>query len=405
MRKWFFLLLAFLMPFSMSGCWGKTEVEELGFIMAIGIDQGQAPDTYRVTYQMGVPKKGGEGGGSSIDNLTLTVEAHSMRESMDKVYSVSSRRPFVGTVKVIVVGEELARLGINPALDFFQRYYEFRRTAFLVISKGPAAQLLGVETRQDKLAGLSILGIIEQAKATSSFPVVRLGHYLTVLADEILAPVIPIAYPLKSGEAGMMYKGKEGDVAEEIRLSGAAVLKGDRLKDILSEAETRGYMWLQDEVKQRFITAKLEMGGKNSFASARILTARTKWKLEPMDGKVGIHYTITGTWDGDELSGAQQRLSPSEWLNQYESKINEAFTEVIQEECDAALQKSRELQLDFIGIGKHIQQRDPHYWKMVKDDWENRLTSFPVVVDVNLRPENEGTTIGPPTNPPGTGQE
>lgn len=322
------------------GCWGKTEVEELGFVLAIGIDPGSAPGTFKVTYQMGIPKKGDQGGGD-IDNLTYSVEGMSMRDTLEKVYNLSDRKPFVGTVKVILIGEQQARKGINQVIDFFQRYYEFRRTNFIAIAKGSAADLLNVKTRTGKLPALSIQTVIQQSDMTSTFPVVRLGHYLTVLASASTAPVIPIAYPVKSGEAGIENVSEKPGTAEDIYMSGAGVLDGDRLADILTKEETQGYMWLQNEVKQRFITAKLQEEGKDWFASARILKTKTDWKLEETQGGYGIHYTIKGSWDLDEFYGVKGQLSPSEWLALVAPKTNAAFAEIIKSECEAALKKEQ----------------------------------------------------------------
>lgn len=405
MKRRFLLVLALILTLAASGCWGKVEVEQLGFVMAIGIDTGSQPGTYAVTYQMGLPKKGGSGGGD-IDNMTITVEARSMRESVEKVYTIASRRPFVGTVKVIIFGQDLAKEGVNRVIDFFQRYYEFRRTTYLAIAKGKASDLLNVKTQHEKMPALSIEGFIEQSHATSTFPVVRLGHYLTVLASGTEAPVIPLAYPVKSGQDGIQYSAQSPGQAEEIHMAGVGVLRGDKLVGFLSKEETRGYMWLQNEVKHRFITAQLPDGDKQHFASARIINTSTSCDLEPADkGGYGLHYTVKGTWDLDEYYGAQTRLTPAQWLQQTGPQVNEAFTRVIQQECEAALQKSRELGLDFLGIGRHVEEQNPTYWKEIRDHWQATLSDFPVTIDIQIKPKNAGASFAPPTNPPGTGQD
>lgn len=398
------IVLAISLALLPAGCWGKSEVEELGFVLAIGIDPGSSPGTFKVTYQMGIPKKVGDSGGN-IDNLTFTVEAMSVRDSVEKVYNISSRRPFVGTVKLILVGEEQARKGVNQVIDFFQRYYEFRRTTFIAIAKGGAAELLNVKTRKGKLPALSMQGFIQQADATSIFPIVRLGHYLTVLATGSTAPVIPAAESVKPGEKGIDYASEKPGEAEELHMEGAGVLKGDRLVDFLSKKETEGYMWLQNEIKQRFISTKLPQYGKECFASARIITTKTNWKLEQTGEGLEIHYTVTGKWDLDEIYGLQEALQPSEWIGNVVPSINDAFSEVVKQECEAALVKQRELGLDFLGIGRHIDQKKPSYWREIRDKWDKMIVDMPVKVDVVLSNENAGSSFGPPTNQPGSGQQ
>ncbi|KLU62084.1 spore germination protein B3 precursor [Peptococcaceae bacterium CEB3] len=406
MKRRLLLILALVFTLSLSGCWGKVEVDQLGFVLAIGIDPGQSPGTYDVTYQMGLPKQSSGGGGANIDNMTLTVQARSMRESVQKIYDIGSRRPFVGTVKVIVLGEDLAKEGVNRIIDFFQRYYEFRRTVFLVIARGKASDLLNVQTQHEKMPALSLQGFMQEASSTSTFPVTRLGHYLTVLGSGIEAPVIPVANSLKSGQEGVKYQAKTPGQAEEIHIGGAGVLNGDKLVSILTKEETRGYMWLQNEVKHRFITAALPGHNGQHFASARIITTHTDFQVEPAaNGGYSLHYRITGKWDLDEFYGSQKRLTPSEWLTATAPMVNKAFTQVIQQECESALTKSRELGLDFLGIGRIIEEQNPSYWKEIRNQWQADLADFPVTVDVRISPENAGSSFAPPTNPPGTGQD
>ncbi|CAA7599863.1 germination protein, Ger(x)C family [Acididesulfobacillus acetoxydans] len=406
MKRRLLLVLALILTLSLGGCWGKVEVDQLGFVLAIGIDPGRSPGTYDVTYQMGLPKASQGGGGSNLDNMTLTVQARSMRESVQKVYNIASRRPFVGTVKVIVLGEDLAKEGVNRIIDFFQRYYEFRRTVFLVLAQGKASDLLDVQTQHEKMPALSLQGFMQEAGSTSTFPVTRLGHYLTVLGSGIEAPVIPVANPLKSGQEGVRYQAKTPGQAEEVHVGGAGVLNGDKLVSILTEEETRGYMWLQNEVKHRSITAELPGHNGQYFASARIITTHTAFRLEPdVNGGYSLHYTITGKWDLDEFYGPQKRLTPSEWLTTTAPVVNKAFTQVIQQECEAALRKSRELKLDFLGIGRIIEEQNPAYWKEIRNHWQATLPDFPVTVHIRIAPENAGSSFAPPTNPPGTGQD
>lgn len=399
-------VLIVLLSLPLGGCWGKREVEQLGFVFAIGVDLGAKPGTYKVTVQMGVPQKGGEGGGGKVEAVTYTVESLGMRESAEKLFTVSSRRPFVGTTKVIVLGQDVAKDGINNVLDFFQRYYELRRTVYLVLAKGTAQELLNVKTRQGELPALSIETFMNEAKESSAYPVVRLGHYLTLMESGSTAPVIPQVYPIKPGEEGIEYKPKDEEkgTPEELHMGGAGVFRGDRLETILNEQETKGYVWLRNEANTRFLRAKL--GGEESkyYAGGRITRTDTKWKLEKTDGGYGIHYTIKADLDIDEFSGPQKERDPQQWFADAKTTLP-VFTDIIKKECEAAVQKSRELRLDFLGIGRHIEAKNPRYWEQIKDKWEDTLPEFPVTVDVEITPENAGASFNSPVNPPGKGQE
>lgn len=403
-RTLLFLLILSVLTLPLYGCWGKREVEQLGLVFGVGIDTGSQPGSYLVTYQIALPKKSGEGGGGT-QSYTISAEGKSMRETSEKMFNTSDRQLFIGTVKVIVLGDSVAREGINSILDFFQRFYEFRRTTYLVLAKGKAKDLLNIELRTEKLVSLKLLADIDDEDMASAFPKVRLGHYLTVLGTGSTAPIIPIAFGITSGEEGIEYESKGGKEPEEIHFAGAGVFRGDRLVSTLTDEETKGYMWLQNEVKQRYLSAELDGEQNNFFVTGRIVNSKTNWKLEEKNGELGINFEVKSTADLDEFSGEQIQRSPEEWFKTAGSITISTFKKLIKDECEAALKKSKELELDFLGIGRKIEQKNPKYWNEIKDQWQQLLTDIPVKVNVVIKPQNAGASFNPPTNPAGTGQE
>lgn len=401
-RDFLRLALSAMVILPISGCFGKEEVENLGFVLAIGIDQGKTQGTYRVTYQMGVPKKAGEGGGD-IANLTYCAEGYSMRETLDEVYSMTAKKPFVGTVKTLLIGEDVAKEGINRVLDFFQRYYQFRRTTYLVISNGRADDTLKVKSRDDRLPAFIVQAIIERSKSTSTFPLVRLGHYLTVLATESTEPVIPVIEKTKptDEEDGTS---SDQEKTEELKISSAAAFSGDRLEEFLNETETRGYMWLTNNVEERSITATGQ-DGEGVLVSGRVVKSTTDWKLQPQNESYSFIYSIKNVVFLDEFHGEQKQRNPEEWLEEAENEAIPAFQQQIYKECQAICQKSKELGLDLLGVGRHIEEKKPAYWKTIKDQWSENYRNFPVQIEVEVKKGNSGSSTNPPTNPPGTRQE
>ncbi len=396
------VLLLIIMVLPLSGCWGKEEVESLGFVFGMGIDYGSKPGTYQVTYQIGLPKKAGEAGGG-VEDYTISAEGFSMRDTTESIYKTISRQPFVGTVKIIVIGEDVAREGINKIVDFFHRYYQFRLTTYLVIAKGKAKDLLNIKLRTNQLVSLTLLDDIESGDLSSTFPTVRLGHYLTLLANVSSAPVIPLAFGVAPGEQGIEYVTEDGEKPQEIHFSGAGVFQGDKLRTLLTDEETKGFMWLHNEVKQRYLNAKINNGQDNLFIGGRIIKTKTKARIEKKDNKYGINYEIQLSADLDEVSLEQIQRSPEEYLKAVED-ASEAIKNLIIDECEAAINKSRELGIDFLGIGRKIEQSKPKYWKEIKDQWQELLPEFPITVSINFKWENGGSSFNPPINPVGTGQ-
>jgi len=370
----------------LTGCWGKREVEELGPLLAIGYDLGQKPGTYMITEQIAKPKQGGSTG-AEVEDRTFSVEAPTGREAFEMISKISNRFPFMGSLRVIVIGEDAAKAGFNDILDFAQRFSEFRRSMFLVLVKGRAQSLLNEKLRNGEIPAMSIKSNLETGEIISTFPTVRLGHYLTVLGRKSTAPIIPVVKSIKSGDEGIEYKADEKD-AIEFLLEGAGVLRGDRLVDYLTDEETKGYMWLEKEVVHRSLnTVGIEESEVN-FAG-QVLKSTTKYKVEAIDGTTGLQYQIKVSIAVDEVMGLKEQLSETEWL-ELMKEAEKRFAKVIQKECELSIQKERELGLDFLGIGRHIEQKNSTYWKTVKDQWEEKIADFPVSVDIQVMIHHSG---------------
>ena len=378
------ILIACLM--FLTGCWGKREVEELAPLLGVGFDLGKKPGEFLITIQFAMPKKGGATG-AEIEDRTFTIETSSAREAIEKISKVTYRTPFMGSLKVLVIGEDVAKDGgFNDMLDFTQRFSEFRRSMYLVLAKGTAQDIFNTKLRSGQLPGMAIKSIIEGADEISCFPTVRLGHYLTILGTNSTAPILPVLESVKPGE-GIEYKA-DGDKAGELRIQGAGVLRGDHLVDFLTDEETKGYMWLENDVVNRLINTVDSEENKVNFGG-KILKSKTKYKVKDNDGKIELQYQIKASVAVDEVLKLKKQLSETEWL-ELMKEAEKSFAKVIEKECELSIKKERELGLDFLGIGRHIEQRNPKYWKTVKDQWEAKIADFPVSLDVQVTIHHSG---------------
>ena len=385
------VILLLLTLLTLEGCGGKREVEQLAFILGVGIDQGKEEGTYQVTFQIAQPKTS-SGSGAEMENWTLSVEVESIAIMAEKIDQMLNKHPFAGTSRIIILGEGLARSGINEALDNFQRFYQFRRTIYLVLAKGEAKDILETQLRSKQLPALSLLGTIVGQPAISSFPVTRLGHYLTILGRESQNPLIPVVQKIKPGDKGFEYSDEKG---EELEIEASGVFEDGKLIDFLSDEETKGYLWLDNEVKSRYIQASKENGPKIAMW---VHKSSTKYKVQPVDEKMGITFQIKTTVALNEIRGQQEAMDIKKW-REFVGNLEPVVAKAIEKECQAAVTKSKELGLDFIGIGRKLEIKDPKYWRQVKDDWLSQLPDFPVSYDIQVTIEQTGLPRNSPVSP------
>ena len=127
--------------------------------------------------------------------------------------------------------------------------------------------------------------------------------------------------------------------------------------------------------------------------------------MKDKDGTIGLEYQIKTSIVVDEVMGLKEKLSETEWVDLMKG-AEKSFAKVIQKECELSIKKERELGLDFLGIGRHIEQKNPVYWKTVKDQWEQKIADFPVSLNVQVTIHNSGmSSSSPTTNSKAEGEE
>lgn len=399
-KKLIVLMASSLLLLSISGCWDKQEIEELAFVVAIGLDYDAQTESYQVTFQMAEPSKGGEGG-PKVNTRNITIEGKNMIEATSKSFEFINKQNIPGAVKLIIVGKDLAERGMNESLDFYQRLYLLRRTVFLLLAEDKAQDVLNVKLRTKDVPALTLVDIINNSSDWSISPLVRLGHYLTILGRKSEDPVIPVVRPVKPGENGMIYKADKEGEAEELQLSGAGIFKRDRLAGYLTEDETKGYLWLQDEIKLRLLDTSNEAP---PVYGGRVVTTKTKVKLETAKGVKGVRYLISAKATIDEFQSREQADNPAEMVP-FTYDAEEKMAREITRECEAALAKSKEMQLDFLGIGRQVEIKDVNYWKKIEASWPEMLAEIPVSVEAKVQVINTGATFQGPVNSKSEGEE
>lgn len=146
----FIVLIITIMPL-LDGCWDKVDLEEDGYVAAIGLDEGRK-NSVKVTFQITNPKAGGNAagttsGGSEKRSDTITVEAPGILIARDLVGANITRRIALSHSKIIIVGEKFAKTDrffrfIEAAL----REKEMRRAMTIMVSREEASEFIKENT-------------------------------------------------------------------------------------------------------------------------------------------------------------------------------------------------------------------------------------------------------------------
>lgn len=387
-RKIILLLLTALLLCMPAGCWNRQEINELAFVMAVGLDRASGGEPYRVTIQVAKPKaftkeKGGSPQEKNFEVYTATGATPS--EAVRNLSRQVPRRLLLSHCRMILISERLAAAGVEPVLDFFERSHEFRETVWVLVDRGEAHDLLKAEIDMENIPAETISHLIKNSGETSR-------GYNVIMKDFLKSINTPGADPVAASVEflpGTVPGGKP-----KARLAGVAVFRRDRLAGWLDGQEARGFLWVVGKAKTGIIV--LDAPGGQGKIAFQFLRARRKLTPEIRDDRFVIKLEVDTEGILADINVMEIASGHSMTEREQEALVKEVERRVeaaIKDEVQAALRKAQqEYQTDIFGFGQVIRRRFPQEWQMVAEQWYEIYPFVEVQIEVNAKLSASGLT-------------
>jgi spore germination protein KC len=200
---------------------------------------------------------------------------------------------------------------------------------------------------------------------------VYVRDFLNMLLTEGIEPFAS-QFTLKPLEVST--KNKSGETQA---VSGIAVFKGDKLVGWMDEVETRGLLWIRNEIKTGVITIKIpeEKGGGN--ISMEIIRGETNIVPILKQGELKLDVDVV-----TELSVIENDSK----VNLVETKVIEEIQTNTEEEISKRIEMiiekaKKEYKSDIFGFGQSVYKKYPKEWNThYKKNWENEFAQTKVTI-------------------------
>lgn len=368
-------LLAVLWPvlaLLLSGCWDRTELNDLAFAMSSAIDK--EPDgTYRVTYlfplpgQMGGASGGGGGTGGKESYYIDSDTGRTIRDASSNLQRRMSRRLFISHRRTILIGEEVAREGIAELLDSVPRLPESRLSTFFVVTKGPAWKLLNTNPKFERFP---VEAIRELAKAdgTMSINAKDVAVSLSFNNDPII---------IYMGEKPSQGSAK---TSREVAVLGYAQFKKEKMVGVYDEHLTQGLKWLRHNVQTYSVTVESPEDGKPVTLDVNRGNSRISPKLEGS--------SVVFNLDLEAHAKVRENLSRLDMNKTEDLRVAEkAVSDKIKQSVQDTIQAMQKKKTDSADLGNLVRSRFPAQWtSRLEPDWSERFAKakFNVQVKANI---------------------
>ncbi|MBA9028202.1 MULTISPECIES: Ger(x)C family spore germination protein [Bacillaceae] len=385
MKNILLLILICGVTLIVSGCWDRVEVNDLAIVTAAAIDK-KDDNQIELSLQVFIPKAlsggGSEGGGGMSGGGAVTMVAShkgsNISDALSKLQSEFPRRVFWGHCKVFIFGEKLAKAGIQEHLDFLLRHPQPRERAYVYVSEGKAKPILELLAPLERY---SAEGLRELSDLHIGMKVTLqdLDEKLIGIVQAAALPIVDIHPPGKGQEK----------LQGEPYIAGTAVFKKDKMIGNLTEKETRGILWIRNEIEAYTVTFK--PGAEKGEISINPIKASVKLVPE-IRNKKWIMVVKIDTEGTIIQNGTNLNLSSPKSIK----VVEKAFEKEIEKRIELAFQQTQqELKTDILGFGEEFSRKYPDKWKKNKGRWNEIFPEIELETEIKAHIRRQGYITKP----------
>jgi spore germination protein KC len=416
----FKLLVIFILLFSsisLTGCWGSKELDEAGYVMALGLDASPDQDLI-VSVIIDNP---GVTSGTGKDEPTIfpgqmrvfTVEAPTLFSGLNLMNTVLENQIELSHTKMVIFGENLARRDIEPYMDALTRWRKFRRTFYIAVAQGEARRVIESIVPPAGLNGAKFLETMFTSQQYTGYtPENQLLIFYNALkakgADPIAALIAPRTnkYELAADTENRMFPGTtdfktdSGDPGNytagnppvsgngSLQFLGTAVFRRGQMVEKLTGNETMALKMIRGELTRAFISIPdPEVSGKTMQVElSQIREPQIKIVKEGNQLRARVHLTILGDTIGIESS--RQYETPHNI-----SLIKKAVQRWINEQCYEVFHKAQAAGSDIFGFGNYARWLAPDWDRWQKWDWNESFQTMKLDLAVQVHVNRTGLII------------
>ena len=364
-RKVIFIILIIFTMFVTSACWDQKEIESQSYIIGLALDKGSRPDKIMVTFQIALPQAFVAEAQSDEPFWNVTEEADSITKAEYQLTKIMNQIPNLEHCQVILIGEELAREGLDKYIDFLIRTHEVRRVVNVGVVQGKAKDVFDMDFKTAVMPSFVLAEMmLENCKyaleLTDFINIGRLHMADTLDYDFVLSRI--------------------NVIGDKLDMSGGSVFKGLKLVGWLNGEEMMGIRFLRGDVGSGSLTLKLPEDVVE-LAMLRIFEAESILEPEIQDNRLIAKLKLRLEGDITEIVGDNKSISETELLNQMQT----LFKKDIKKKIENTFKKvQQEYESDPFMLEEKTKSYYPEFWKQNHEFWDEIYRSAKLEIDAQV---------------------
>ena len=377
------IILSLILILTLSGCWNYNELNDYSIVSGVSIDK--SGDEYEMSVLISNSPKSNSGDSNSSESQVVVYsgKGNSVFSALKQIGLISPSELYFGSFSVLVISEEVAKDGINNAIDFFVRYPNSKKNFYVVLSKeSKAKDTLKIMT---PLSSFPSQKITDNVKSTTELQGIIASKNFNDLLSTILTPgdelsinCIEIVGDVEEGSKKENIESSEPKTYT--KLGNLGIFKDDKLVGWATREESLGINIINGVISEMFLDIQYNDGyvviDSTSFSS------NVKVNLKNNEPIVNIN--LSGEARIIEVKGDID-LENSDIIENIQKKINKKIKKRVEEAINLAIENKT----DIFGFGKKFYQEYPSYFESNKNEWNENLDKIKFNIKSNLILKNK----------------
>lgn len=349
-----------LITFLLSGCFSYRDINKLIFVTAVivDIDEDKKPIVYIEGFK---PYRSTAQGSEKGERVLAKGTGKTVYEALRDINLSTSFRLNYTQYKALMFTTRAAQCGIDNWLDIFERDQEFVIRPYLTITNDSPEDLLNTKIATIDYLGIVLKDLIDNEGASTRAVRLPLNNYLNRRLIGSQTEVVTLV--------GI----KKNQPEERIEILGGAILKDDKMMDIMPRSDGIGYNILMNTLK----TGSLEISNpeqSDNFISLNVLSNHTKTEIFYDGHTIKLKKIVNIKTNIEEIE-KQAKLTDAVLQG-----ITDKSEDNIKRACMSVFEKYKGENLDIFAVKETFERKYPK----IKIDDPLKITELEVDVRENL---------------------
>ncbi|SHH47172.1 Ger(x)C family spore germination protein [Tepidibacter thalassicus] len=364
------LIVIFICLILLTSCWDYKDIDQRCIVHSVGVDRVDGKIEFSGEITQIKSSKGGGGLKTEKAEATSVYKLLSYGKNFEQARinydSVNPFPVFLGATRLVVFGTNFAKEGIEPYLNRIDKFYDYRKTILIVITRERPRKLFDIPVKKDISMGFLVEDILKSLIEKGRALNINVGKILSYMALKDVGYLLP-------------YIGiEEGSV----QYLGLAVMKDSKLIGTIEQENTSGILYLLADKPKLTEVIILPNEEKNKYVIITSLRKR-KIKTEYKNNKVIINVNL-------DLEAQLQ-------YQYYIASINDKKIKMLEDKLSKKIKNyivnnfktsQKEFECDYFQFVKYFKADNPKIYKDI--NWKKEYLNSDINVNVRVKIKNLG---------------